>query len=102
MAGYDPAAAVLLATINPAPDSNGDGIPDADAIRIGLDPNAPDGDTDRDGVSDVLEVGSDLDNPLDTDGDGVIDALEPASDAMNAMVASGLSLTGGLQWQLQR
>jgi len=92
----DAAAALLLATTQPAPDSNGDGIPDADAIRIGLDPNAADGDSDGDGISDVLEVGGDLNNPLDTDSDGIIDALEPGADSINATVASGLSLTGGV------
>ncbi|MGB5728845.1 MAG: choice-of-anchor U domain-containing protein, partial [Thiogranum sp.] len=78
-------------------DSNGDGISDADAIALGLDPNDPDGDTDNDGDSDVLETGSDPDNPLpvDSDGDGVIDALEPGNSATDASVASGLRLSSG-------
>jgi hypothetical protein len=79
----------------PAQDSNGDGLSDADAIALGLDPNDPDGDTDNDGISDVLEVGSDVNNPPDADIDGVIDALEPGTDAADAMVASGLPLAGG-------
>jgi hypothetical protein len=90
----DSAAALLLATAGP--DSNGDGIPDVDAIRIGLDPNVADGDSDGDGISDVLEVGGDLNHPLDTDVDGIINALEPGADSMNATVASGLSLTDGV------
>jgi len=79
----------------PAQDSNGDGLSDVDAIALGLDPNDPDGDTDNDGISDVLEVGSDVNNPPDADIDGVIDALEPGTDAADAMVASGLPLAGG-------
>jgi hypothetical protein len=79
----------------PTQDSNGDGLSDADAIALGLDPNDPDGDTDNDGISDVLEVGSDVNNPPDADIDGVIDALEPGTDAADAMVASGLPLAGG-------
>ena len=79
----------------PAQDSNGDGLSDADAIALGLDPNDSDGDTDNDGISDVLEVGSDVNNPPDADIDGVIDALEPGTDAADAMVASGLPLAGG-------
>ena len=80
----------------PLQDSNGDGLADADAIALGLDPADPDGDTDNDGMSDVLEVGVDVNNPLDGDVDGVIDALEPGTDAADAMIASGLPLaTGG-------
>ena len=77
------------------PDSNGDGLSDADAIALGLDPDDPDGDTDNDGQSDVVEVGVDIDNPMDNDGDGVIDALEPGETANDAGVASGLRLTSG-------
>jgi len=78
-------------------DSNGDGISDADAIALGLDPNDPDGDTDDDGASDVIETGSDPGNPqaVDSDGDGIIDALEPGLSATNASVASGLRLPNG-------
>jgi MYXO-CTERM domain-containing protein len=80
----------------PPPDSNGDGISDADAIALGLDPNDVDGDTDNDGMSDVIEVGGDVNNPLDSDNDGVIDALEPGATATDQSTASGLPLaTGG-------
>ena len=78
-----------------APDSNGDGITDVDAIALGLDPNDPDGDTDKDGLSDVIEVGGDIGNPLDSDGDGVIDALEPGSSATDAATASGVEMNSG-------
>jgi hypothetical protein len=78
-------------------DSNDDGISDADALALGLDPNDPDGDTDGDGASDVDETGGDPENPLpvDTDVDGVIDALEPGESARDARVASGLRLPSG-------
>lgn len=76
-------------------DSNGDGISDGDAIALGLDPNDPDGDTDNDGQTDVIEVGGDIANPLDSDVDGVIDALEPGTTAIDAAVASGLALPSG-------
>ncbi|MEN8801705.1 MAG: hypothetical protein ABF297_06980 [Thiogranum sp.] len=78
-------------------DSNGDGISDTDAIALGLDPNDPDGDTDDDTASDVIETGSDPGNPLpvDSDGDGVIDALEAGTSATDASVASGLKLSSG-------
>jgi len=79
----------------PPLDSNGDGISDADAIALGLDQNDPDGNTDNDGQSDVIEVGEDIDNPLDNDGDGVIDALEPGETASDAGIAGGLPLTSG-------
>ena len=78
-------------------DSNGDGISDADASALGLDPNDPDGDTDDDAATDVDETGGDPSNPLpvDSDGDGVIDALEPGLSATDAGVASGLTLSSG-------
>ncbi len=79
----------------PPPDSNGDGISDADAIALGLDPNDQDGDTDNDGQSDVIEVGEDIENPMDNDGDGVTDALEPGETASDAGIASGLPLASG-------
>ncbi len=56
------------------PDTNGDGISDAQATAIGLDPQLTD--TDGDGTSDATEVGGNPAAPIDTDGDGIIDALE--------------------------
>jgi len=73
-------------------DSNGDGLSDADARVLGLDPFVANGDTDGDGDSDVDEIGGDMNNPLDSDGDGVIDALEPGADALNDQIASGLRI----------
>jgi hypothetical protein len=95
--GTPTTASVTITENDPPPlqDSNGDGLSDADAVALGLDPNDPDGDTDDDGISDVLEVGSDVNNPPDGDVDGVIDALEPGSDAADARIASGLPLHGG-------
>jgi hypothetical protein len=85
-----------LNLLNPlAIDSNNDGITDADAIDLGLDPTDPDGDSDGDGTPDVDEVGSDPTDPLDTDGDGVIDALEPPSSSADATTASDFTLTTG-------
>ncbi|MCR4347352.1 MAG: hypothetical protein NUV55_09165 [Sulfuricaulis sp.] len=76
-------------------DSNGDGISDAVATSLGLDPTGLDGDTDDDGTSDVIEVGADVNNPTDSDGDGVINAIEPGSAASDASVAKGLAVSNG-------
>ncbi len=68
---------VLPVTVNPAgvADTNHDGLSDAQASAMGLDPAAAGGDTDGDGVGDALEAGNPL-APVDRDGDRVIDALE--------------------------
>lgn len=66
-------------------DSNGDGLPDGAAIAAGLDPASTD--SDADGMADVLEVGSDCDNPMDTDGDSVIDAIESGDNANDSSIA---------------
>jgi hypothetical protein len=81
--------------LNSPGDSNGDGLSDADAVALGLDPTDPDGDTDNDGQTDVIEIGGDVNNPLDSDVDGVIDALEPGATATDPAVASGLPLPNG-------
>ena len=85
--------AMVTVAINPA-DSNNDGISDIKATALGLAVNDPDGDTDNDFISDIVEVGSSIDNPLDSDGDGIIDALEPGSSAADATLADGLPLDG--------
>lgn len=77
------------------PDSNGDGMIDADIAVLNLDPSAAGGDTDRDGVPDVAEIGGDLERPMDIDGDGVIDALESGLAAADAAVAENVPLGGG-------
>jgi len=64
-------------------------------VGQGLDPDAPNGDTDSDGLSDVIEVGGDIANPLDSDNDGVINALEEAGYAADASVIDGLALVNG-------
>jgi len=55
-------------------DSDGDGLIDADELRIGSNPRSTD--TDGDGKSDKDEAGTDLDNLPDLDGDGFADILE--------------------------
>ena len=79
--------------LNSPGDSNGDGLSDADAVALGLDPTDPDGDTDNDGQTDVIEIGGDVNNPLDSDVDGVIDALEAGTTAIDPAVATGPFVT---------
>lgn len=82
-------------------DSNGDGITDGDAKALGLNPIAPGGDTDGDGLTDVFEIGGDLANPLDSDDDGLIDALETGADANNARIAALGNINGFRLWSIQ-
>ena len=100
----DGASAIITANVTIAGnDSDGDGIPDADEVRLGLNPNNPvdaqedfdrddltnlreyqlgtdirKRDTDEDGLSDGEEVNRLQTNPLltDTDGDGIPDGIE--------------------------
>lgn len=77
----DGAAGMITANIVlPGADSDGDGISDADEIRLGLNPqNAVDAqeDFDRDGLTNLQEHlrGTELRNP-DSDGDGLTDGDE--------------------------
>lgn len=94
----DPSMAAVSTTANlivMAIDSNGDGISDAQAIALRLNPTDADGDTDDDGTSDLIEVGN-PDNPLDSDSDGLIDALEAGPTALDASVANGLTTIEGV------
>ncbi|MET7030103.1 Calx-beta domain-containing protein, partial [Sediminicola luteus] len=65
---------VTVSVIPCTVDSDNDGLLDGEEITLGTDPNNPD--TDGDGINDAVEVGDDVDNPLDEDGDGIIDALD--------------------------
>lgn len=80
-------------------DSNNDGVTDAQAIALGLDPDVVGGDTDGDGIPDANEIG-DPNNATDTDGDGVIDALEAGATASDASTANGVQLDDGSTAQI--
>ncbi|MGB2761516.1 MAG: Calx-beta domain-containing protein, partial [Maribacter stanieri] len=63
-------------------DDDNDGLLGGQEVVLGTDSNDPD--TDGDGIEDGVEVGDDIDNPLDEDGDGIIDALDSnTADADN-------------------
>ncbi|MEO9893244.1 gliding motility-associated C-terminal domain-containing protein, partial [Aurantibacter sp.] len=55
-------------------DDDGDGLFGGTESILGTDPN--NADTDEDGIDDGVEVGDDIENPLDSDEDGIIDALD--------------------------
>ncbi len=59
-------------------DNDRDDLPDLWEVTVGLDPY--NSDSDGDTIPDEVEVGANLDMPLDSDGDGVIDALDDDSD----------------------
>lgn len=65
---------VTITVISCTVDSDNDRLLDGEEITLGTDPNNPD--TDGDGINDGVEVGDDVNNPLDEDGDGIIDALD--------------------------
>jgi MYXO-CTERM domain-containing protein len=67
----------ILITVTFA-DADMDGVPDSWEMANGLDTMTNDSDGDL--ISDLYEVGDDLDNPHDSDGDGNLDALELDSD----------------------
>ncbi|WP_158975594.1 gliding motility-associated C-terminal domain-containing protein [Cellulophaga sp. L1A9] len=55
-------------------DADLDGLTDAEENTLGTNPDNDD--SDDDGILDAVEVGDDVDNPLDEDSDGIIDALD--------------------------
>lgn len=59
-------------------DSDGDGLSDQYEERIGTETYLSD--TDGDGINDGLEVGDNLEKPLNSDGDRYIDALDYDDD----------------------
>lgn len=59
-------------------DSDGDGLSDSYEKKIGTEAYLSD--TDGDGVDDAIEVGDNLNSPLDSDGDKRIDALDYDDD----------------------
>ncbi|MBS7616290.1 hypothetical protein KEJ45_03735 [Candidatus Bathyarchaeota archaeon] len=112
--------------ITPNPDSDGDGLPDADELRNFLNPIDPtdlnkdydeDGltnleeiiygtymgttDFDHDGLSDGVEVKVFRTDPTkaDTDGDGISDGLEAAATGLNAFIS--VLPEGWIRMQLQ-
>jgi K319L-like, PKD domain/Bacterial TSP3 repeat len=68
--------ATVAVEVLPPPDSDGDGLTDAEEAALGTDPGNPD--TDGDGLGDGAEVNVHHTNPLlvDTDGDGFSDKAE--------------------------
>lgn len=120
----DGASAIITANVTVAgTDSDGDGIPDADETRLGLDPQNPvdaqedfdrdnltnlreyqlgtdlrKRDTDEDGLPDGQEVDQLHTNPLlaDTDGDGVPDGVE-VQTGTNPLNPNSFDLTKALR-----
>jgi hypothetical protein len=75
--------ASIVIFVSPAGDSDGDGIPDAVEIELGMDPNNDadsDDDSDRDGLSNSQEIARGTNpNAFDTDGDFIGDGAELAA-----------------------
>lgn len=82
----DGASAIITANVTVAGhDTDGDGIPDADETRLGLDPRNPvdaQEDFDRDDLTNLREfqLGTDI-RKSDTDGDGIKDGEETVAGA---------------------
>lgn len=62
-------------------DDDNDGLATVDEEQIGT--SSLHADTDEDGVLDAVEVGENVNAPLDTDGDGIINALDTDDDDDN-------------------
>jgi len=74
---------------DPLTDTNNDGITDAVATLLGLDPVS--GDSDGDNLDDIVETPIYL-RGKDSDKDGLSDALEAGTAATEKSIASGLKL----------
>lgn len=59
-------------------DSDSDGLSDAQEQKLGSNPTSVD--SDNDGINDKLEVGNNIDKPLDTDNDGILNINDPDDD----------------------
>ena len=66
-----------LDTSNDA-DSDNDGLTDQQELTLKSNPESVD--SDGDGINDYLEIGSDINDPLDTDADGILNLNDPDDD----------------------
>ncbi len=71
--------------LDPAGDDDNDGLTnEVEAFLLGTDPTSAD--TDGDGITDLNEVGPDIDDPDDSDGDHVPGQEPPSHDAVESTV----------------
>lgn len=59
-------------------DSDNDGLTDAQELKLGSDPAKVD--SDDDGINDEVEIGKNIDDPLDTDEDGILNLIDKDDD----------------------
>ncbi|MDB6080603.1 MAG: cell envelope biosis protein OmpA [Akkermansiaceae bacterium] len=98
VAGMNAYVLRITSAVNPATDTDGDGITDADEIANGLNP--VEADSDADGVPDGQEFNTLFTNPLskDSDGDGFTDGLEVAYGTDPNDLASVPSTFDAITW----
>ncbi|MEC9397939.1 MAG: hypothetical protein VX475_09985, partial [Myxococcota bacterium] len=77
-APLDPCVPDNTALACPTADTDMDGLTNAEEALVGTDPSNRD--SDGDGVFDGVEVGGDVNNPVNTDNDALIDALDSDDD----------------------